>query len=166
MLLSLARISNMVAFKRHTFIRTYIKLRGTHLPHISPPQIWSQPNSMRVSFFNVVQLNSQTVSPLTYNSPSVIKMTVHASYTAAHKLLSCCGYIPSACHTGTYMYLLRYIRYAAHFDDNSNDNGDMLMESDWQQTRSITVAAAWLQQCITILHRSESIRTFELNVCH
>jgi len=36
---SFAHISSMVTFKRHTFICTYIKLRGTHLPHISLPQV-------------------------------------------------------------------------------------------------------------------------------
>jgi hypothetical protein len=81
-------------------------------------------------FFNVVKVNSQTVSPLTYNSSGAIKMTVQASYAATHKLLPCCGYIPSACHTGTYTYLLRYIRCAVRFDDNANDNGDVLTESD------------------------------------
>jgi len=48
---SLARISRMVTFKRHTFICTYIKLGGTHLPHISLPQIWSQYQTPRLYSF-------------------------------------------------------------------------------------------------------------------
>jgi hypothetical protein len=131
MVLNLTRLSNMSTFKWHTFICPHINCVGHISLHIRLPQIWSQSNSTRVSFLNVVKLKSQIVSPLTCHSWTVIMMTSHVSYTAPRMFIFYCGHINSACHAGTYTFLFRYINCTVHFDDNCNDNDDVLMEIDW-----------------------------------